>query len=68
MPIFQLACECGESLEKICSYKDAQETECPSCKSLMKIQPVKAGFKINGYSESNGYHRETIDYAKGVVG
>ena len=73
MPLYDLVCEkCGFKIETITNYSKIDELDCVQCgeKGAMKIAPssCKSSFRINGYCEANGYHRETIDYAKGPIG
>jgi putative FmdB family regulatory protein len=72
MALYDLECsECGFKIETLTTYSKVAELQCLQCgkEGVMKITPSKSGgFKINGYSEANGYHRETIDYAKGPIG
>lgn len=72
MPLYELKCEkCGFEIETITGYSKINELKCVQCgeEGCMKIQPSKSGgFRIEGYSMANGYHRETIDYAKGPIG
>lgn len=70
MPIFVLKCSKCEGVikEVITCYDKVHQYKCDICGSDMVIVPSKGSFKVNGYNAENGYHRETIDYAKGVIG
>jgi hypothetical protein len=68
MPSYVLACTCSDcskfevQVEVRCSYKEAKAALCEKCGSEMKIVPCVSMGKIIGYSEANGYGRETINY------
>ena len=71
MPIFKLRCmnlECNHEFEKICKYDNIKNIHCPICKNEdIILLPSKAGFRINGSCEANGYSTvsnepETVNY------
>lgn len=64
MPLFNLVCDCGETVEdKLCSYDKAKECPCPKCGAIMRIAPVNnGGFKIYGFSADNGYACDNMSY------
>jgi predicted nucleic acid-binding Zn ribbon protein len=71
MPQYKLKCtdeKCGHISERICSYDSAKEMLCEKCSAHMMIMPVASIGIVHGFSAANGYHRETIDYAKGPIG
>jgi putative FmdB family regulatory protein len=60
MPWFEFECDkCGFKFEHIMSHKMKEHvinSECPKCeKGCMKSIISSSNFKINGYSEANGY-------------
>jgi len=63
MPIFNLVCnKCGYLEEVICSFDKSGEYICPMCGNNLVRMVCKAGFKVNGFSASNGYSRPEIGY------
>lgn len=66
MPIYLYQCQdCGEKYEKILKMNQGNiedstlYTECPKCEGEGVKQLVTCHFKINGYSESNGYSKQS---------
>ena len=58
MPIFEYKCkDCDLIFEKIVtgSEKEHKNTECKKCGRLVKRIVSFSNFKINGFSEANGY-------------
>ena len=63
MPIYKFECsECGFDFEHIMSVKEGQtfngiKSDCPKCEKRKCVKKVMSpsNFKINGYSERNGY-------------
>jgi hypothetical protein len=43
-------------------HSSAKEAVCTKCGGNTTIVPSVCINKIHGYSEENGYHRETINY------
>ncbi len=63
MPLFDLKCvKCGTQIEVRESHEAAKNHKCESCEETMQIVPSGSLFKIHGFCEANGYHRETINY------
>ena len=63
MPLFDLKCEkCDTQIEVRESHESAKNHKCGGCGETMKIVPSSSLFKIEGFCEANGYHRETINY------
>lgn len=63
MPIYQYHCNnCGHSFEKInhMNLRDKELSEpCPKCGKISVVRGVGSfNFKINGYSEANGYSKK----------
>ena len=60
MPIYEFECEnCKEVMECLVTSKE-DDKSCPSCGSTALKKLVSTGsFKINGYSEANGYSCST---------
>jgi putative FmdB family regulatory protein len=60
MPIYVFECPvCKKTTEKITTNMDLREIECPLCFTGQARKVAVAGsFKINGYSEKNGYSKK----------
>lgn len=63
MPIYHYKCgKCDYSAEIILPVELRDQlvgTECPKCgREVMERNITSANFKINGYSEANGYSRK----------
>lgn len=65
MPIYVYKCDkCGEEIEMLIkSISNAANEIVCECGGTLTRVPSNAGFKINGYSYSNGYDKtESINY------
>lgn len=65
MPIYVYKCsKCGEEIEMLVkSISNAASEIVCDCGGTLERVPSGAGFKINGYSYSNGYDKtESINY------
>lgn len=58
MPIYEYRCEnCDRKFTKILKMSEKDNfVDCEACGGVIKLIPSKGGrFKIEGFSESNGY-------------
>jgi putative FmdB family regulatory protein len=65
MPLFDYECtSCSYKFEKLVMGSEFIEF-CPKCACRVKKLPSLSTFKLNGYTEANGYTKETTvdDYA-----
>jgi len=58
MPIFDVRCECGYEEEILVMGKGKSIPFCPECNKRMKKIIGAPNFKVNGFSEANGYGAE----------
>lgn len=60
MPLYEYrCCACGHEFERIVSLCQANKIIfCPQCDEKATKQISAPNFKINGYSEANGYSKK----------
>lgn len=58
MPLYQYECqECATKSEHICKHDEMIYLNCHLCGGVAKRVISSGTFKINGYSEKNGYSK-----------
>lgn len=58
MPLYEWTCVCGQETETI-ENVNTETITCTHCGEAMRKGISLSTFKINGYSESNGYSNNT---------
>jgi predicted nucleic acid-binding Zn ribbon protein len=57
-PIYILQCTCCENEdERNVKYQDLPRITCSVCGGTTVVKPARSAFKIEGYSEANGYSK-----------